>query len=89
MDQSHEVPLDIRACSAEFGGTSSMLPLQAMEEHKNMHPPQFPEQSEVSVEGLFYVIKDNEKELRDCYAEILLFFITFLLLFPLKSLCMS
>ena len=58
------------------------VPLQATGEHKNMHPPQqFLEQKKlVSVEGLFYVIKDNEKELRDCFAAIL---------FPLKSLCMS
>ena len=41
---------------------------------------QLPEQSKVSVEGLFYVIKDNEKELRDCYAEIFLFFYNFSLI---------
>jgi hypothetical protein len=68
-------------CSAEFSEfRESVVPTQAMEEHKNMHPPQFLEQSEVSVEGLFYVIKDNEKELRDCYAEILLFFYNFSLI---------
>ena len=62
-----------------------MLPenVQAMEDHQIRLPQQFPEQSKVSVEGLFYVIKDNEKELRDCYAEILLFFffLIFLVLF--------
>jgi hypothetical protein len=51
-----------------------------MGEQKNMHPQQFLELSKLSVEGLFYVIKDNEKELRDCYAEILLFFYNFSLI---------
>jgi hypothetical protein len=43
--------------------------LKAMEDHKIMYLQQFLQQSKVSREGLCNVIKDNEKDLRDCYAE--------------------
>ena len=43
--------------------------LKAMEDHKIMYLQQFLQQSKVSLEGLRNVIKDNEKDLSDCYAE--------------------
>ncbi|KAG5250006.1 UPF0481 protein [Salix suchowensis] len=43
--------------------------LKAMEDHKIMYLQQFLERSKVSVEDLINVVRDNETELRDCYAE--------------------
>jgi hypothetical protein len=43
--------------------------LKAMEDHKIMYLQPFLEQSKVSVEDLINIIKDNEKDLRQSYAE--------------------
>jgi len=43
--------------------------LKAMEDHKRMYLKQFLDRSGVSVEALIGLIKENEKRLRDCYAE--------------------
>ena len=43
--------------------------LKAMEDQKKTYLQQFLDQSNVSLEGLCNVIKENEKDLRDCYAE--------------------
>uniref|UniRef100_A0A6N2MD34 Uncharacterized protein n=1 Tax=Salix viminalis TaxID=40686 RepID=A0A6N2MD34_SALVM len=43
--------------------------LKAMEDHKIMYLQQFLEQSKVSVEDLITIVRENETELRDCYAE--------------------
>uniref|UniRef100_A0A6N2LM23 Uncharacterized protein n=1 Tax=Salix viminalis TaxID=40686 RepID=A0A6N2LM23_SALVM len=43
--------------------------LKAMEDHKITYLRQFLEQSEVSVEDLINIVRDNDTELRDCYAE--------------------
>uniref|UniRef100_A0A6N2LQC7 Uncharacterized protein n=1 Tax=Salix viminalis TaxID=40686 RepID=A0A6N2LQC7_SALVM len=43
--------------------------LKAMEDHKIMYLQEFLERSKVSVEDLINVVRDNETELRDCYAE--------------------
>ncbi|KAG5250015.1 UPF0481 protein [Salix suchowensis] len=40
-----------------------------MEDHKIRYLQQFLERSKVSVEDLINVVRDNERELRDCYAE--------------------
>lgn len=43
--------------------------LKAMEDHKIMYLQQFLEQNKVSVEDLINIIKENETELRNSYAE--------------------
>jgi len=43
--------------------------LKAMEDHKTMYLQQFLEQNKVSVQNLINIIKENETELRDSYAE--------------------
>jgi len=40
-----------------------------MEDHEIMYQQQFLEQSKASVENLINIIKENETEVRDCYAD--------------------
>ena len=43
--------------------------LKATEDHKIMYLQQFLERSKASVEDLINIIKENETEVRDCYAD--------------------